>query len=155
MGHWVTARRRLLTARYSPLTTCYSLLTAHHSPLATQGEAAELLLWSLLQLLAKYDGVSSHRLACWGLTLTLTLALTLTFHPCPHPHPNPNPNPNTNQANYTSSFFYPTLEQGGAKEYSADYLATVTVDPATTGRQWRYQQCAELGWFANAAPSNP
>ena len=58
-------------------------------------------------------------------------------------------------ANYTHSFFYPTLEQGGAREYSAEYLATVTVDPATTGRQWRYQQCAELGWFANAAPTDP
>ena len=58
-------------------------------------------------------------------------------------------------ANYTSSFFYPTLEQGGAREYSAEYLAGVNVDPATTGRQWRYQQCAELGWFANAAPTNP
>ena len=58
-------------------------------------------------------------------------------------------------ANYTTSFFYPTLEQGGAREYAAEYLATVTVDPATTGRQWRYQQCAELGWFANAAPVNP
>ena len=26
------------------------------------------------------------------------------------------------------------LEQGGAKEYAAEYLATLTVDPATTGR---------------------
>jgi hypothetical protein len=58
-------------------------------------------------------------------------------------------------ANYTSSFFYPTLEQGGAREYSAEYLASVNVDPSTTGRQWRYQQCAELGWFANAALTNP
>ena len=46
-------------------------------------------------------------------------------------------------ANYTTSFFYPTLEQGGAREYSSEYLATLTVDPPTTGRQWRYQQCAE------------
>ena len=58
-------------------------------------------------------------------------------------------------ANYTTSFFYPTLEQGGAKEYASEYLGTLTVDPATTGRQWRYQQCAELGWFANAAPLDP
>tara|TARA_B110001452_G_scaffold260341_1_gene257736 strand:+ start:85 stop:1563 length:1479 start_codon:yes stop_codon:yes gene_type:complete len=58
-------------------------------------------------------------------------------------------------ANYTTSFFYPTLEQGGSREYATEYLATLTVDPSTTGRQWRYQQCAELGWFANAAPVNP
>ena len=53
-------------------------------------------------------------------------------------------------ANFTTSFFYPTLEQGGSREYDAAYLAVEQIDPAMTGRQWRYQQCSEVGWFQNA-----
>ena len=40
-------------------------------------------------------------------------------------------------ANFTTSFFYPTLEQGGSREYDAAYLAVEQIDPAMTGRQWR------------------
>ena len=53
-------------------------------------------------------------------------------------------------ANFTTSFFYPTLEQGGSREYDAAYLAVEQIDPAMTGRQWRYQQFSEVGWFQNA-----
>ena len=36
-------------------------------------------------------------------------------------------------ANFTTSFFYPTLEQGGSREYDAAYLAVEQIDPAMTG----------------------
>jgi len=58
-------------------------------------------------------------------------------------------------ANYTSRYFYPTLEQGGPREYAHAYLGRARHEPGTTGRQWRYQQCAELGWFQDAPTARP
>eukprot|EP00299_Pterocystis_sp_00344_P007317 c2312_g1_i1.p1 GENE.c2312_g1_i1~~c2312_g1_i1.p1 ORF type:complete len:475 (+),score=101.20 c2312_g1_i1:33-1457(+) len=50
-------------------------------------------------------------------------------------------------AKYMSDFFYPTLEQNGASEYSASFLQNEDVDEDKSGRQWWYQKCSELGFF--------
>eukprot|EP00300_Choanocystis_sp_HF-7_P033648 c46036_g1_i1.p1 GENE.c46036_g1_i1~~c46036_g1_i1.p1 ORF type:complete len:497 (+),score=119.45 c46036_g1_i1:185-1492(+) len=55
---------------------------------------------------------------------------------------------------YMNEFFYPTLEQNGALEYSATFLQNEDVDEEKCGRQWWYQKCSELGFFQIAPPKD-
>jgi len=57
-------------------------------------------------------------------------------------------------ADYTKTFFFPTLERGGYLEYDCKYLQDGTPDPDRSGRQWWYQKCTELGWMQNAPKDN-
>eukprot|EP00163_Fabomonas_tropica_P020963 TRINITY_DN368_c0_g1_i1.p1 TRINITY_DN368_c0_g1~~TRINITY_DN368_c0_g1_i1.p1 ORF type:complete len:512 (-),score=87.81 TRINITY_DN368_c0_g1_i1:1020-2555(-) len=53
-------------------------------------------------------------------------------------------------AEFHKKFFTPQYNPTGPAHYAIKKLQDTTVDKDHSGRQWFFQQCTELGWFATA-----